>query len=142
MRSGDGGRDGGRGAAKPGKSIPLAVHQANPAGAGGYGLSMFPANKYDQQQQIASKAQKATGNTSALTSSTHENQSTQNQNQKSHQQSMQKFLQQQMTHYNTSGNQSSSKNTKKASGLKSSSKQSNGGGSLYQQLPQGHQGQG
>jgi len=50
MRSGDGGREGGRGS-KPSKSIPGA-HQANQAmsGAGGYGLSMFPANKYDQQQ--------------------------------------------------------------------------------------------
>lgn len=47
-----------------------------------------------------------------------------------------------MTHYNT-GSQSSSKNAKKANGLKSGSKQSNAAGAFhYQQLLQGHQGQG
>jgi len=87
MRSGDGGHDGYRGA-KPNKSIPLGPHQANQAmsGAGGYGLSMFPANKYDQQQQQhnASKASKGTANIGALPSN-NDQQSIQNQIQKSHQ---------------------------------------------------------
>jgi hypothetical protein len=56
------------------------------SGAGGYGLSMFPANKYDQ---IASKAPKGPSNAGGP-----DGQSTQNQTQKAHQQSMQKFLQQ------------------------------------------------
>ena len=65
MRSGDGGHNEGRGAAKPGKSIPLGSNQTKPTGAGGYlKQARSVANKF------VSKVQKATGNTSAQTSST------------------------------------------------------------------------